>query len=169
LYLKQSQAFDMLEARGIATIKSPLTDDAHPIPDDTPASSKEHLLSVSIDRTARSPCIIASPSTNPADMFQLAEKFPFAYGSDGATSDAMLENVSKHLGMEGVAEKLTLSLEEESSAAEKIRMAAKPILEKSASEPEKPEKPKSGKEKYSTKKSVEDEKKAAPNLKKRSA
>src|SRR5277367_5593558 len=67
--------------------------------------------------------------------------------------------MSEALGMEGVAEKLTLSLEEESSAAEKIRMAAKPILEKSASEPEKPEKPKSGKEKYSTKKSVEDEKK----------
>jgi succinyl-CoA synthetase alpha subunit len=105
LYLKQSQAFDMLEARGIATIESPLTDDAHPIPDDTPASSKEHLLSISIDRTARSPCIIASPSTDPADMFQLAEKFPFTYGSDGATSDAMLENVSKHLGMEGVAQK----------------------------------------------------------------
>ena len=110
LYLKQSQAFDMLEARGIATIESPLTDDSHPIPDDSPASSKEHLLSVSVDRTARSPCIIASPSTDPADMFKLAEKFPFAYGSDGATSDAMFENVSKHLGLEGAAQKSLANL-----------------------------------------------------------
>lgn len=43
-------------------------------------------------------------------MFRLAEKFPFAYGSDGATTDAMLENVSKHLGMEGVAQKGLASL-----------------------------------------------------------
>jgi succinyl-CoA synthetase alpha subunit len=105
LYLKQSQAFDMLEARGIATIESPLTDDSHPIPDETPAPSKEHLLSISIDRTVRSPCIIASPSTDPFDMFTLAERFLFAYGSDGATSDAMLEKVSRHLGIEGGAQK----------------------------------------------------------------
>jgi succinyl-CoA synthetase alpha subunit len=105
LYLKQSQAFDMLEGRGIATIETPLTDDSHPIPDETPAPSKEHLLSVSIDRTSRSPCIIASPSTDPSDMFHLAERFPFAYGSDGATSESMLENVSKHLGMNGLEQK----------------------------------------------------------------
>ena len=105
LYLKQSQAFDMLEARGIATIEYPLTDDSHPIPDETPASSNEYLLSVSIDRTSRSPCLIASPSTDPSEMFKLAEKFPFAYGSDGGTSDAMLDNISKHLGIQGVAQK----------------------------------------------------------------
>lgn len=71
------------------------------------------------------------------------------------------------LGMDEAVELLTLTLEEEGSAAEKIRMAAKPILEMSAREPEEEEKPKSGKEKYSERKSVEDEKKAAPDLKKR--
>ena len=77
--------------------------------------------------------------------------------------------MAEALGMEDVAEKLTLTLEEESAAAEKITMAAKPILVKSASEAEEQKKPKSGKEKYSAKKSIEDEKKAAPDLKRRSA
>jgi len=76
--------------------------------------------------------------------------------------------MAEALGMEDVVEALTLTLEEEGSAAEKIRMAAKPILEKAASQPEEEEeKPKTGKEKYSAKKSVEDEKKAAPDLKQR--
>lgn len=66
---------------------------------DTPGTKKEQLLAISIDRSVKQPCIIASPSTNPSDMYKLAKKFPFAYGSDGATSDAMLENVSSHLGL----------------------------------------------------------------------
>ena len=110
LYIKQSQAFDMLEARGIPTTNAPLDDDAHPIPDDTPASDKEYLLSVSIDRTSRSPCIIASPSTDPSDMFDLAEKFPFAYGSSDATSSAMLEKVSQHLQIPPSSQKPLLAL-----------------------------------------------------------
>jgi ferritin-like metal-binding protein YciE len=77
--------------------------------------------------------------------------------------------MAEALGLDEAVELLTLTLEEESSAAEKIRMAAKPILAKSAGEPDTPEKPKSGKEKYSEKKSVEDEKSAAADLKKRKA
>jgi ferritin-like metal-binding protein YciE len=77
--------------------------------------------------------------------------------------------MAEALEMEDVVEKLTLSLEEESSAAEKIRTAATPILEKSAHDPKEADKPKTGKEKYSAKKSIEDEKKAAPELKRRSA
>jgi succinyl-CoA synthetase alpha subunit len=84
LYIKQSQAFDMLKERGIPISESPGT-------------SKEQLLVISIDRSAKAPCIIASPSTNPSDMYALSKKFPFAYGSDGATSDAMIENVASHL------------------------------------------------------------------------
>lgn len=79
-------------------------------------------------------------------------------------------DMAQALGLEDVAEALTLTLEQEGSAAEKIRRAAKPILEQAASEAEEEEeKSKSGKEKYSAKKSVEDEKKGAPDLKKRKA
>ena len=61
------------------------------------------------------------------------------------------------------------NLKEEKAAAEKISAAAVSILKQSASEPEKEKKPKTGKEKYSAKKSSEDEKKAAPSLKRRAS
>jgi ferritin-like metal-binding protein YciE len=77
--------------------------------------------------------------------------------------------MAEALQMDEAVELLTLTLEEEGSAAEKIRMAAKPILAESAGEPESPKKPKSGKEKYSQKKSVEDERNAVPETKKRKA
>jgi ferritin-like metal-binding protein YciE len=77
--------------------------------------------------------------------------------------------MAQALRLEAAVELLNLTLDEENVAAEKIKSAAKPILAKSAEEPDEPEKPKSGKEKYSAKKSVEDEKKAAPDLKKRKA
>jgi ferritin-like metal-binding protein YciE len=64
---------------------------------------------------------------------------------------------------------LTENLNEEVAAAKKILGAAQPILKQSASEPEAKKEPKSGKEKYSAKKSKEDEQKAAPDLRKRSA
>lgn len=86
LYIKQSQAFDMLKEKGV-----PISE--------TPNTSQEHLLAISIDRTAKAPCIIASPSTNQSDMYKVSKTFPFAYGSDGATSDAMIENVASHLGL----------------------------------------------------------------------
>jgi ferritin-like metal-binding protein YciE len=64
---------------------------------------------------------------------------------------------------------LTENLKEEIAAAEKISAAAISILKQSASEPEKEKKPKTGKEKYSAKKSNQDEKKAAPSLKRRAS
>jgi ferritin-like metal-binding protein YciE len=73
--------------------------------------------------------------------------------------------MAKTLGERGVVSLLTENLNEELLAAKKITAAAQPILKQSASEPEETEKPKTGKEKYSDKKSREDEKKAAPNLK----
>ena len=56
-----------------------------------------------------------------------------------------------------------------SRCSRKITAAAQPILAESAKEPETPKKPMSGKEKYSAEKSREDEKKAAPDLKKRAS
>jgi ferritin-like metal-binding protein YciE len=73
--------------------------------------------------------------------------------------------MAKTLNMADVAQLLTENLKEEMSAATKILAAAQPILKEAASEPEQEKEPKSGKEKYSEKKSREDEKKAAPALK----
>jgi succinyl-CoA synthetase alpha subunit len=99
LYIKPSQALDMLREVGFrrADILQP---------------SKKCLLAISIDRTERSPCIIASPSIDPTDMIEKSRKFPFAYGSDGATSDAMLENISEHLSVKGAAQKSIFELVE---------------------------------------------------------
>lgn len=74
--------------------------------------------------------------------------------------------MAKTLGMAKIVTILTASLNEEVSAAEKITQAALPILMRSAQQPETAKGPKSGKEKYSAKKSREDEAKAAPSLKK---
>jgi hypothetical protein len=52
------------------------------------------------------------------------------------------------------------------AAATKITAAGIPIMRQSAQEPEEPKNPKTAKEKYSAKKSKEDEAKAAPDLKK---
>jgi len=88
LYIKQSQVFDMLKGRGIPTI-------------DIPTVDQEKFIAISIDRESRQPCIIASPTTDPSQAFQKSKKFPFAYGTDEATSDVMLANVSTHLGISG--------------------------------------------------------------------
>jgi ferritin-like metal-binding protein YciE len=68
------------------------------------------------------------------------------------------------LGLPKVSRLLAANLKEEVGAAKKITAAGIPILKASAAEPETPKKPKTGKEKYSAKKSKEDEDKAAPSL-----
>jgi ferritin-like metal-binding protein YciE len=72
--------------------------------------------------------------------------------------------MSKVLGLSEVVGLLTENLSEESNASKKILTAGQPILKESAREPQQEKKPKSGKEKYSDKKSKEDEKKAAPDV-----
>jgi succinyl-CoA synthetase alpha subunit len=86
LYIKQRQAYDMLNERGIPTV-------------DPPTIKDEKFVAISIDRETRQPCIIASPSTDPQYAFQQSKKFPFAYGSDDATSEDLLAAVSTHLGV----------------------------------------------------------------------
>jgi ferritin-like metal-binding protein YciE len=76
-------------------------------------------------------------------------------------------SMAETLELDEVVALLTENLNEEVAAAKKIKDAGKPILKAAAEQPEEPEKPKTGKEKYSDKKSKEDEKKAAPDLKKR--
>lgn len=78
--------------------------------------------------------------------------------------------MAKTLGLGEVVKLLTENLTEEVSAAEKITAAAQPILKASAQQPEELKKaPKSGKERYSAMKSREDEKKASPELRRKSA
>ena len=88
LYIKASQAFDMLKEKDIPT-------------GDTPIGLPEKFIAISIDREWRQPCIIASPSTEPSEAFAKSKKFPFDYRTDEATSDSMLQTVSAHLGVSG--------------------------------------------------------------------
>jgi ferritin-like metal-binding protein YciE len=68
------------------------------------------------------------------------------------------------LALPKIVKLLNSNLKEELAAAKKITAAGAPIMKLSAKEPETPKEPKSGKEKYSAKKSKEDEAKAAPDL-----
>jgi hypothetical protein len=77
-------------------------------------------------------------------------------------------DMSNTFWLSDISALLTENLNEELSAAKKIKAAAKPIFKEVSSQPEEEEEgPKTGKEKYSDKKSKEDEKKAAPEIKKR--
>jgi ferritin-like metal-binding protein YciE len=68
------------------------------------------------------------------------------------------------LAMPSVAKLLSSNLKEELASAAKITTAGIPLMKQSAQEPDEQKKPKTGKEKYSAKKSREDEAKAAPDL-----
>ena len=82
LYIKQSQALDILKEKGIPTV-------------DQPESEEESLLAISIDRTSRSPCVIASPTADPSQ----ARRFPFPYGSDPTASSELMDAVTEQLGL----------------------------------------------------------------------
>ena len=88
LYIKASQAFDMLKEKGIPTV-------------DNPTGLPEKFIAISIDREWRQPCIIASPTTDPSEAFAKSKKFPFSHNTDEATSDSMLEDILAHLGISG--------------------------------------------------------------------
>lgn len=88
------------------------------------------------------------------------------YEIAGYTAIIAMANILK---MSEVADLLKQNLAEEENAAKKVLAVGQDILAQSAREPESRKGPKSGKEKYSDKKSKEDEKKAAPDLHKRTA
>lgn len=85
LYLKQSDAFDMLGQRGIKTSDK-----------DTNGHNTK-MVAISIDRSERQPCIVASPVTDPDSIFSNTRRFPFAYGTNDATSDEMVNKVADHM------------------------------------------------------------------------
>lgn len=88
LYVKQFQAFDILKQKNIAVSER--------------ASDSDVSLSISVDRTALSPCISASPSTE----FGVAQtrKFPFSYTQGKFDSSPLIAEVASHLGLQESAQ-----------------------------------------------------------------
>lgn len=93
LYVKQSDAFEMLSKRGIKTT------------DKDPNGNSTKMVAVSIDRSERQPCIVASPVTDPDSIFSNTKRFPFAYGSNDAFSDHMINKVASHMHVHGEGKK----------------------------------------------------------------
>lgn len=83
LYIKQFQAFDILKENGITVSET--------------ASPSDMSVSISVDRTALSPCITASPSAafDPAQ----SQKFPFSYNQGDLSSSPLITAVVSHLGL----------------------------------------------------------------------
>lgn len=79
IYLTQDVAFDLLRQRGIPITK-------------TLNSGPQKLLAVTVNRSTRSPCIIASPTSDASQ----AAKFDFPYGASSA-QDIPLLSVAQHL------------------------------------------------------------------------
>lgn len=82
LHLTTTQATDLLKNNGI-TIS----------PDPSPTPSSSHFVGITVDRSSRSPCIVASPTTSPTQLAYRARRFPFDYrqGPSQATILAALE------------------------------------------------------------------------------
>ena len=66
MYIHEDDAMDILRARGINA-------------SEYSGRGERHLLAVAIDRAKLSPCIIASPATDPENPHAEAKKFPFDY------------------------------------------------------------------------------------------
>ncbi|KAF1810373.1 hypothetical protein P152DRAFT_460489 [Eremomyces bilateralis CBS 781.70] len=83
LHISADQAGQMLSSRGF------------PVSADEPTPSDSQLLVLTVDRTARTPCIIASPTTNPSGVHKRAAKFPFDHraGPTSTTVSAILNHL----------------------------------------------------------------------------
>lgn len=88
LYIKQFQAFDILKERNV-----PVNDSA---------SKSDMSISISVDRTALSPCIVASPTAqfDPAQ----SRRFPFNYSETSFDGNPVITEVTSHLGLPASAE-----------------------------------------------------------------
>ncbi|KAJ5753046.1 hypothetical protein N7520_009963 [Penicillium odoratum] len=88
LYIKQFQAFEILKQRSI------------PVNEET--SSSDVSISLSIDRTSLSPCIVVSPSAefNPTQ----SRKFPFSYTEADLKNSSIISAVASHAGLPASAQ-----------------------------------------------------------------
>lgn len=80
LYLSQDKSFDVLTHHGI-----PVSRDA--------GEGPHPYLAIGIDRSARSPCVMAWPATEPGQM----RRFPFDYRRGAADLDT--NDIASHLGL----------------------------------------------------------------------
>jgi Succinyl-CoA synthetase, beta subunit len=102
LYIKQHQAFDILKGESVAVR-------------DAGASDGDFSLSISVDRSALSPCITVSPTVDTETSLSLSRKFPFSYTNPDFSKDGFLiSSVTSHLklpkeargGLQKLVEKL---------------------------------------------------------------
>ncbi|KAE8376303.1 succinyl-CoA synthetase-like protein [Aspergillus bertholletiae] len=90
LFIKQSQAMDMLQEKSIST------NEADP-------SESDIFLSLTVDRTALSPCVIASTAADFAPFH--TNKFPFAYSNTdfGTNNSPIIKSIASHLNLPDTA------------------------------------------------------------------
>ena len=84
LYIKQFQAFDILKQKSV------------PVNESAPSSDSSISVSITVDRTALSPCIIASPTSD--STTSQSQKFPFPYTQTEFES-SVIAAVASHLGL----------------------------------------------------------------------
>jgi succinyl-CoA synthetase alpha subunit len=83
LYIKQFQAFDLLKQKSV--------------PVNETSSDFDFSVSIAVDRTALSPCIIASPT---AEFDQAkSRKFPFPYTQAEFDRSPIIADAASHLGL----------------------------------------------------------------------
>lgn len=83
LYIKQFQALDILRQNSI--------------PVNETASSSDGSISIAVDRTALSPCIVASPGAECESI--RSRRFPFSYNLASFENNAVVPEVVAHLGL----------------------------------------------------------------------
>lgn len=83
LYIKQFQALDILRQNSI--------------PVNETASSSDGSISIAVDRTALSPCIVASPGAEWEPT--RSRRFPFSYNLASFENNAVMPKVLSHLGL----------------------------------------------------------------------
>jgi succinyl-CoA synthetase alpha subunit len=95
LYIREGFALDMLREKGVNAAAYS-------------GKGKRRLLALAINRTARSPCIIASPANDPEQAHAEAKSFPFDYrrGFDPLNIPA----VAHHLQLDHSAHQALLNL-----------------------------------------------------------
>lgn len=82
LIIKPEQGLDMLRERGIKV---------------SGANGNGKMLAISVDRSRRMLCVVASPTSEPSQVYQQSRRYPFEYGSNDATSDAMISQIAERL------------------------------------------------------------------------
>ncbi|EEP81085.1 hypothetical protein UREG_05927 [Uncinocarpus reesii 1704] len=99
LYLQQSHSFELLKERNISVGE--------------PNGADAFFLGISIDRTAHSASVIASPSAEPTQHLSSTKKFPFGYGKKKFPANSPeIQAIAAHVGLAGSAQKSLAGLTE---------------------------------------------------------